>query len=72
MKWEELIAEARSAGVLAFCADGIAVLKKADDAAKKENRQSGSDSSVPLAGQDREQGRKSGDRKSQSANDTPG
>jgi hypothetical protein len=25
MKWEELIAEARAAGVLAFCADGIAV-----------------------------------------------
>jgi hypothetical protein len=29
MKWEELIAEARAAGVLKFCADGIAVLQQA-------------------------------------------
>jgi hypothetical protein len=28
MKWEELIAEARAAGVLKFCADGIAVLQQ--------------------------------------------
>jgi hypothetical protein len=28
MKWEELIAEARKAGVLKFCADGIAVLEQ--------------------------------------------
>lgn len=26
MKWEELIAEARAAGFLKFCAEGIAVL----------------------------------------------
>jgi hypothetical protein len=36
MKWEELIAEARSAGVLAFCADGIAVLNR-DNAKSPES-----------------------------------
>jgi hypothetical protein len=28
MKWEEIIAEARAAGILAFCSEGIAVLKR--------------------------------------------
>lgn len=63
VKWEEIIAEARSAGILAFCADGVAVLKRADDAAKEKTG-----SSVTLAGEDREQGRQGGQGKSESAN----
>lgn len=31
MKWEELIAEAREAGVLAFYSEGIAVLRAKPD-----------------------------------------
>jgi hypothetical protein len=58
MKWEEIIAEARAAGVLAFCADGIAVLKRAD----AESSESGQ----PTHGETGEKGRKSGDGQSES------
>jgi hypothetical protein len=64
MKWEEIIAEARTAGVLAFCADGVAVLKR-DDA---ETPKGGPGTSE----KDREQGRQSGQGKSESAVATPG
>jgi len=51
MKWEELIAEARSAGVLAFCSDGIAVLKRSDAET--------SQSAPPASGEDRSERRES-------------
>jgi hypothetical protein len=65
MKWEELIAEARAAGVLAFCTDGIAVLKRCDGAQPEAEKNTGS--SFALAGADRGQGRESRDRESQGA-----
>jgi hypothetical protein len=66
IKWEELIAEARAAGFLAFCADGIAVLKQVPTHGAKEEVP-GSESDQRLSGSDREKGRESGDRESQSA-----
>lgn len=56
MKWEELIAEARAAGVLAFCAEGIAVLKQVPTHAAPPE----TESDQRLPGQDREKGRESG------------
>jgi hypothetical protein len=53
MKWEEIIAEARTAGVLAFCADGVAVLKRDDAETPEQGRQSGqgkSESAVATPG----------------------
>jgi hypothetical protein len=46
MSWNELIAEARAAGVLAFCADGVAVLvrdSKAVQPATTEEKPNDSD-----------------------------
>lgn len=62
MKWEELIAEARAAGVLAFCNDGIAVLNRAN-APAPEN---GSSESVP--GEDRSERWESREGESKGAN----
>lgn len=59
MKWEELIAEARAAGVLAFCAEGIAVLKRVD-AKGPESRQ-------PVHGETGDERRESGNGESQGA-----
>jgi len=59
MKWEELIAEARAAGVLAFCSDGVAVLKRCDGAPPE--------SSPATPREDRSQRRESGDGESESA-----
>lgn len=66
MKWEELIAEARTAGVLAFCAEGIAVLQQVPTHAAKEEV-TGSKPDQRLSGSDREKGRQGGDGESQSA-----
>lgn len=66
MKWEEIIAEARAAGVLAFCADGIAVLKQVPTHGAKEEVP-GSEPDQRLSGGDRQKGRESGDRESESA-----
>lgn len=63
MKWEELIANARSAGVLAFCADGIAVLQR-ERGEKK--------STEPAPGQDRGQGGQGGQGQSESPPQQPG
>lgn len=66
MKWEELIAEARAAGVLAFCAEGIAVLQQVPThAAKQEVPGSKPDQRLP--GSDRKEGREGGNGESQSA-----
>jgi hypothetical protein len=50
MKWEELIAEARAAGVLKFCAEGIAVLQQVpthhvppSESSQKPSRKTGSE-----------------------------
>jgi hypothetical protein len=69
MKWEEIIAEAREAGVLAFCAEGIAVLQQVPThAANAETlRQSGSDTDQRIHGQDREKRGPGGDGKGESA-----
>jgi hypothetical protein len=73
MKWEELIAEARAAGVLKFCAEGIAVLQQVPThAAKKENRPAGPGHDQQLPGRDREQGRESGHRPGESADQSAG
>jgi hypothetical protein len=72
MKWEEIIAEARAAGVLAFCSEGIAVLKRGQqqNAAEKEDENAGS--SVTLACEDRSEGRQSGQGESKSASEQTG
>jgi hypothetical protein len=59
MKWEELIAEARAAGVLAFCAEGIAVLQQVPTHAEKEKVSAQPDQRLP--GGDRKKGRQGGD-----------
>lgn len=58
MKWEELIAEARAAGVLAFCNEGIAVLNREGAQAKP---------SESALSEDRGQGRESREGESQGA-----
>jgi hypothetical protein len=61
VKWEELIAEAESAGVLAFCADGLAVLKR--EGASKEKP------AKPAPGQDRSQGGQGGQGQSEGSDE---
>lgn len=62
MRWEEIIAEARAAGVLKFCADGIAVLQQVPT---HHGPPRVSDPTV--SEKDREQGRQSREGESQSA-----
>ena len=63
MKWEEIIAEARAAGILAFCSEGIAVLKRRD--AEKKPVES-------TPGEDRSEGREIGQGQSESAPEQTG
>jgi hypothetical protein len=60
MKWEEIVAEARAAGILAFCSEGIAVLKRRDDAEKPPVRPGPTESSPQSPSQAGGQGGQSG------------
>jgi hypothetical protein len=61
--WNELIAESRAAGVLAFCSEGIAVLQR--DNATPPPPENGS--SEQVSREHREQGRQSRQGQGQSA-----
>lgn len=72
MKWEELIAEARAAGVLAFCSEGIAVLKQVPTHHGPPQANENPSVGVPLAGEHRGERRESGQGQSQGAQQSPG